>query len=321
MNILRGAVIISWIIHSLTIPVGAGASLPEAKLTIKVIDDDGWSLSNMPVHVWLSEAAIRDGQTDSNGLFVAEGTCTIKDIPISIVKQGYYDSRLTYSYPNYVSIKDNKWQPWNPTVTAVVRRVKNPIPMYMKRVEAKIPVENAPFAFDLQSGDWVKPYGRGQASDLIFEATRRVTSPNEYEGALRLTFTNAFDGIQKAEGMIMESSFPFPRLAALDGYVTNYVYSHGKDPISGYYGARVDDPRKFYLVRVRSVMDSEGKLKEALYGMLAGEIKLTGVASADSVRIAFMYYLNPTPNDRNLEFDPKRNLFTDMEPMEQVREP
>ena len=26
--------------------------------------------------------------------------------------------------------------------------------------------------------------------------------------------------------------------------------------------------------------------------------------------IRFTYYLNPTPNDRNLEFDPTRNLMT-----------
>ena len=321
MNRLRGTLILSLGFLCVTVYDGIAATAPEAKLTIKVLNDDGRALSSMPVHAWLSESSILDGHTDSNGLFVVEGTCTIKDIPISVVKQGYYDSRLTYSYPNYVSVKDDKWQPWNPVVTAVVRRVMNPIPMFMKRVEAKIPVENAPFAFDLQSGDWVEPYGRGQVSDLIFEATRRVTSPNDYEGTLHLTFTNAFDGIQKAEGMVMESAFPFPRLAAAAEYEAEYVYSHGNDPIKGYYGALVDDPKKYYFIRVRSVLDSEGKLKEALYGMLAGDIELTGVASADSVRIAFMYYLNPTSLDRNMEFDPKRNLFTDLAPLERVNEP
>lgn len=31
--------------------------------------------------------------------------------------------------------------------------------------------------------------------------------------------------------------------------------------------------------------------------------------------------LNPTPNDRNVEFDPKRNLFTDLKPVERVTDP
>jgi len=31
--------------------------------------------------------------------------------------------------------------------------------------------------------------------------------------------------------------------------------------------------------------------------------------------------MNPTPNDRNVEFDPKKNLFTNLSSLEQVREP
>jgi hypothetical protein len=35
----------------------------------------------------------------------------------------------------------------------------------------------------------------------------------------------------------------------------------------------------------------------------------------------FTYYLNPTPNDRNVEFDPKRNLFTNLKDDERVTMP
>jgi hypothetical protein len=27
------------------------------------------------------------------------------------------------------------------------------------------------------------------------------------------------------------------------------------------------------------------------------------------IRVSFTYYFNPTPNDRNIEFDPEQNLF------------
>ena len=37
--------------------------------------------------------------------------------------------------------------------------------------------------------------------------------------------------------------------------------------------------------------------------------------------LKFTYYLNPAPNDRNLEFDPKRNLFTNLSPREVVSAP
>jgi hypothetical protein len=35
----------------------------------------------------------------------------------------------------------------------------------------------------------------------------------------------------------------------------------------------------------------------------------------------FRYYLNPTPNDRNMECDPKQNLLKGLKSSEQVREP
>ena len=62
--------------------------------------------------------------------------------------------------------------------------------------------------------------------------------------------------------------------------------------------------------------NESGKIVSALYGKIHGEI---GYSWTRGIR--FIYYLNPTPNDRNLEFDPSRNLFTDLKPMEQVREP
>ena len=37
--------------------------------------------------------------------------------------------------------------------------------------------------------------------------------------------------------------------------------------------------------------------------------------------MSFTYYLNPAPNDRNVEFDPKQNLFTNLKRTEQVTAP
>jgi hypothetical protein len=37
--------------------------------------------------------------------------------------------------------------------------------------------------------------------------------------------------------------------------------------------------------------------------------------------MGFTYYLNPIPNDRNLEFNPKRNLIKDLTPLEEVKTP
>jgi hypothetical protein len=54
----------------------------------------------------------------------------------------------------------------------------------------------------------------------------------------------------------------------------------------------------------------EGKLITANYGKIYGELIYGGTEknlSGGMVRL--IYYFNPTPNDRNLEFDGKNNLF------------
>ena len=42
---------------------------------------------------------------------------------------------------------------------------------------------------------------------------------------------------------------------------------------------------------------------------------------AVGIAFVFTYYFNPIPNDRNLEWDTKRNLFSGLTDMETPREP
>lgn len=318
MNKLRGIIFFSWLFLCLAIHAGTGVSLPEAKLTIKVLDDDGRLLSNMPVHVWLSESAIRDGQTDTNGLFVAQGTCTIKDIPISIVKEGYYNSILRYEYPNYLSITGHKWQPWNPTVTAVVRRIVNPIPMYVKRVETSIPSTNRFYGFDLEVGDWIAPDGKGKRDDIQLKVMRSVAGKRDYTLTVEVTLTNTGDGL-KVVTPISGSAFGSPREAPTNGYAINFSKTLGCKPDSGYFNVEVRSG-EYFVFRTRTVLDASSNVVSQCYGKIPTGFSVGGYL-ADKIGIRFTYYLNPTPNDRNLEFDPTKNLFRNLSPSEEVREP
>ena len=70
-----------------------------------------------------------------------------------------------------------------------------------------------------------------------------------------------------------------------------------------------------YIFRIRSE-EEDGKLVKALYGKIHGDIRFDpreGKAGA----ISFKYYLNPDYT-RNLEFDPKRNLFKNLKSFERV---
>ena len=68
-------------------------------------------------------------------------------------------------------------------------------------------------------------------------------------------------------------------------------------------------PDRNYFFRVRTLLDEHGNVKSALYGKIYGDF------------MQFAYYLNPTPNDRNVEFDPKQNLLHGLKPTEEVTAP
>ena len=69
-----------------------------------------------------------------------------------------------------------------------------------------------------------------------------------------------------------------------------------------------DEYRNYYF-RVRTKLDENGNVVSARYGKIYGDF------------MQFSYYFNPTPNDRNVEFDPKQNLMTNLKPDEGVNEP
>ena len=68
------------------------------------------------------------------------------------------------------------------------------------------------------------------------------------------------------------------------------------------------DIYNFYF-RVRTKLDESGNVVSARYGKIYGDLA------------QFTYYFNPTPNDRNVEFDLKQNLMTNLKPNEGVSQP
>jgi len=69
------------------------------------------------------------------------------------------------------------------------------------------------------------------------------------------------------------------------------------------------NPNRIYYFRVRTKMDENGNVVSAHYGKIYGDF------------MQFRYYFNPTPNDRNIEYDPKQNLLGGLQSFEQVTAP
>jgi hypothetical protein len=282
---------------------------------------DGW-----PSPTFKRRSANVTGITDNDGMVTLSMPSLDGKFGYGATKSGYYRSSGD-SYQCKIT-KNNKWQPWNPTIDLVLKPIINPTPMYARRIgqlpEAlSVPVLDAPVGFDLMAADWVTPYGKGSVGDLIFTVTESVpfTGVNQpFDVTATVSFSNTGDGIQSVRAPINKGSdLRLPRYAPQDGYQT-ILMKETKRPAIGQpidSGTREDQN---YFFRVRTVVDENGKIKSALYGKIIGDIVVDPFHTKTAL-IQFSYCLNPNPNDRNMEFDPKKDLFEQLSPLVQVRTP
>jgi hypothetical protein len=310
----------------------AGCSFAQANVkthtwtaTIKIVDGNGNPVPGAAVSVAYppprspgqgssneSVSPIK-GLTDSNGVFVASHSSHPGFLAfllgIRVQKPGYYSTWVQRDFgPGYNEAK------WNPNITLVLKKIGKPIPMYAKKEETKVPKEDKPIGFDLKAGDWIAPYGTGKTTDIFFTIHRRIVSQSDYDCTLIITFPNKGDGIAVvATKPKTGSHFKTSRTAAESGY---------KSELSLYYSNTGNSPSVFgYFIRVCTKLNPDGTIKSALYGKIPGGFRFYAGTKIPQAGMGFNYYLNPTPNDRNLEFDPKQNLLRGLKPLEQVREP
>jgi hypothetical protein len=268
-----------------TIKVVDENDLPVAKASVKV----GYYIKNTSVEI--------KGTTDTNGIFTARrATSTLNyveyKLALEVEKEGYYGTRSTCDLGlPYDVVK------WNPTITLPLKKVGKPIAMYAKSTTYIVfPAFNQPVGYDLTAGDWVAPYGNGANTDFIF-TENHLDSKSGY--TFTISFPNPGDGIQ---GFAMSESekgsgFHSQHEAPVDGYEPKYEQTH------------MHDANRVYYFRVRTVLDHQGNVTSAYYGKIYGDF------------MQFTYYLNPTPNDRNIEFDPKQNLLGGLKSFERVSTP
>ena len=236
-------------------------------------------------------------------------------------------------------------KPWNPTIQLRLKKKKNPIPMYaMKLSDKRVPeefrvevvdkktgkfnegpAETFTVAWDLEKGDWVKPYGKGETVDFIFTIRRKERRTYIYDSLIENRIfdydRNTKENIYLACGATVEIKvsndgdgfipYPVPKekrnggpwlpyLAPEDGY-RPWVPRHER-------GKGIQPADMNYFFRVRTIKDATGKIISANYGKIYGDFRCDSVGND----ISFTYYFNPTPNDRNVEFKLGSNLFTNL---------
>ncbi len=196
-----------------------------------------------------------------------------------------------------------------------------------KRLELNVPVDGRPVGCDLVAKDWIAPYGQGTNTDFTFKLSRRVADGGDYGGELQLTFSHPGDGIQQGpvERFDRGSELHSSQVAPVEGYQPMLSLLQGRVPQSNGDGStsfQTSTDKDNYLFRVRTVRREDGTIVSACYGKIYGPIRFDVVTPDHRPpSIVFTYYLNPDGHSRSLEFDPKRNLFTNLASFERPSAP
>lgn len=301
------------------------------EVRVNAVDEAGTPVVGAATSVYFlhpREDDQRSGLTDVDGLFSAKGSGTL-GVGVIAKKPGHYSARI-----DKLSKKSDH------QLKLVLPRVLNPVPLYAWRTSGWMPppvfpVHGSWCGFDFEAADWVAPHGTGKTADILFrfknefkgwdERVYRQGSPDKYfeelrklhvarnekfsfeefkiiagkwDGVLEISFPGE-GGIFEEKGFLAYSELKMPHMAPADGYVSTWRYT------SNNYSPRTYRDDVGFFLRTRVKLDKDGKVVSANYAKVVRDFRL----EADNGSVAFAYYFNPTPNDRNLEFDPKKNLF------------
>lgn len=285
------------------------------KLSIRVVDETGAPVEGSRVFggAWnpYKEAKPKrngsyvydyDMRTDEKGIAVIQGL-GFSDANIMVQKANYYFTETRYEFVgNPVEhALSKRWQPWNPTNTVLLKRVRQPVPMYVKSINCDVPVKDQFVGYDFEMGDWVSPRGKGVIPDLEFRwryqsfATNRVGLATEYDSRLDVRCATpgggvVLDRMDRTSGSIFWSKHEAPA----GGYVRELTFYRRTE------GSRLranSDKDQCLYFRTRVTTNLQGGATEACYGKIYGDIQ-----------VRFLYFLNPD-GTRNVEFDTNRNLL------------
>jgi hypothetical protein len=242
---------------------------------------------------------------------------------MSFYQDGYYPTqqRFEWTRPDGFDGKTRE-----ATVKAFLKPIKNPIPMYahdnsgaMEKIASIAELGNE-YGYDLKMSEPLPPLGKGKVADFTFIVHGFNHGNSNYDLKLEVRFPNPNDGIVEfttpqrsavtepiQTGSLLISGYEAPK----DGYIQNILRKVKRSGIETRRETDVDFRRNFYF-RTRTVTDASGNIVSAHYGKIYGDFQFDA-ANKDWGYLCTLAmvttYFNPTPNDRNVEFDPKRNLL------------
>jgi len=230
---------------------------------------------------------------------------------VGVQKDGYYGSGKVFRLADK-DLERGRWLPYERNVELVMREIKNPIAMYAWGLHLeKYPVTtNQWVGFDMLLADWMPPHGLGKVEDARFQISQDLEGDGlkKPQRVLDIEFPGAKNGLQALDDRAVSynSHFKFPYSAPKDGYLQkNLILEKWRNQVEYKDITNIGSTNCFF--RIRSKVAKNGDFVEGLYGKVQGPIDFQGRSKRLSLRM--IYYVNPTPNDLNMEFDPEKNLI------------
>lgn len=301
----------------------SACAVQDVNLKVTVSDGDDNPVEGALVKGFFFQDQVVDKQqkpehqdmTDSDGIAELSGREEIH-VDLKVTKPGYYGSKKR------VIVRNRNDQ----DVHILLREIRHPIALYAKHFKGYLTEKNKKIGFDFGKGDWVHPYGKGLSADIYFFYQGFTKSIFDYEGNLTISFPGDQDGLADLEfddGRYSE--FRFPYLAPENGYRKTKTLIHKRFPKgnSSVKNSNLNKKNNFgYFIRIKSEVNSAGDIVQANYVKISGEIVLDPRSEGKGAAyLEFKYYYNPVVNDKNVEFNPKWNLFKNLKRDEKVTAP
>jgi len=302
---------------------------PSVALGVKVVDDEENPLSGIPVacifpdrtRLGDEDYSIVTNRTGGDGMTRFKGRSYNGWVDYGMIKkEGYYPiGAIRTDFTNISGLVIRKWLPYDEVQTITLQKIGKKIPLFVKEAYPKrkqdlTATSDRKFCYDLVKGDWMPPFGKGEHADIEFQLLPRKDfgvhiglsgiPGQSYRDEITMRFTGKDNGIVP---MIPPPNAVLKiREAPFEGYEQQSVSWSGRD--KNIQPERSDNKEKCQAFRIRTIKDADGKINRALYGKVYGGFLLTYKVEDHPSGVSFTYYLNLTPNDRNLEWDMEHNL-------------
>ena len=297
-----------------------GNDAPLLKIKVLVVDDEGKPVEGakvglsgvvgskpnsgggFPENVYGNDEAL----TNKEGGAELEVGSLSPEYGLNVHKSGFYNGDV--KEPK-VKLQGNEWISEVALAKVIIKRIKRPVAMYVKEVEAL--VEKGGMGYDFMIGDWLPPHGKGKIADLKVNLVKRdINVETGYDVQVEVTFSNEHDGVivwTADHGINSGSVLKSSQEAPIEGYEKlRKLYSRKK---VGGDAEQSDSMNTNYYFRVRTKIDSHGNVKRAHYGKIYKGLNLGVGARWPKSTLRFLYYFNPISNDRSVEYAPRKNLM------------